>query len=393
MKKAKQEKVGSSVFFVGRDKIFLNEKILKDNNLLTNSLKEKGDFWIDYKNNKGKIKINTVHKDVFNSDDDNFAIRLYKSPIFKNYIEPKSQLLKIIERPKFNYILLKDLWQRQLLHSLTICDGMPLRVEQIINETKSEQLENVKKNYIGSKDYKTKWRLAIGLGGSSVFETGMTLHHLYGFPYIPASSIKGILRSWIITEYFQKDDNNKSNLINAEFNALDNKTFCLIFGCSKDRQKVLFDDNRMPLLNKKGKYKTKTEPSALEKDHIGNIVFFDAYPTSEKINVEVDVMTPHYQPYYNDEDNIKPPADYYNPVPIHFLTVKDTSFQFLFGIRKGITDKELNCLKKDDLKFCGKTGNIIKILSELLKEALIFNGIGAKTAVGYGRMKQANENN
>ena len=260
---------------------------------------------------------------------------------------------------------------------------MPFRFE--FGENKN--IQDVKdENYSGKKDYSTKWRLAIGLGGSSVFETGMTLHHLYGFPYIPASSVKGILRSWIITEYFYRNDNKKSDLINAEFEALGDKTFCLIFGCPKERKEVKIGDDEMPVLNRKGKYVYEDAiPTDLGKDHIGNIIFFDAYPTKEP-NIEVDVMTPHYQPYYEDTTGTKPPADYYNPVPIHFLTVKDTSFQFLFGLRKGVTDKELNYFKKDDLKFCDKTGNIIKILSELLEEALTFHGIGAKTAVGYGRL-------
>ena len=44
--------------------------------------------------------------------------------------------------------------------------------------------------------------MVVGLGGESVYETSITLHHIYGIPYIPASSIKGVVRSWIITEVF-----------------------------------------------------------------------------------------------------------------------------------------------------------------------------------------------
>ena len=35
----------------------------------------------------------------------------------------------------------------------------------------------------------TDSRLIIGLGGTSVIETGMTLHPLYGFPYLPGSGL------------------------------------------------------------------------------------------------------------------------------------------------------------------------------------------------------------
>ena len=52
----------------------------------------------------------------------------------------------------------------------------------------------------------TQWRLAVGVGSSGPLETGMTLHHLYGFPYIPASSIKGIARacSYLLDENLSK---------------------------------------------------------------------------------------------------------------------------------------------------------------------------------------------
>lgn len=38
-------------------------------------------------------------------------------------------------------------------------------------------------------------KLVIGLGGHSVYETDITLHHIYGVPYIPASAIKGSFRN------------------------------------------------------------------------------------------------------------------------------------------------------------------------------------------------------
>src|SRR5207237_557288 len=35
-------------------------------------------------------------------------------------------------------------------------------------------------------------RMIIGLGGENVLETGLTLHHIYGVPYIPATALKGL---------------------------------------------------------------------------------------------------------------------------------------------------------------------------------------------------------
>src|SRR5207245_1060872 len=37
------------------------------------------------------------------------------------------------------------------------------------------------------------WRLVVGWATNPALEAGLTLHHLYGFPFIPGSSVKGIL--------------------------------------------------------------------------------------------------------------------------------------------------------------------------------------------------------
>ncbi len=183
------------------------------------------------------------------------------------------------------------------------------------------------------------WRMAIGLGHENVYETSMTLHHVYGIPCIPASSLKGVVRSWIIEELFEK---NEEKAFKNSF--MESKMMCDIFGC---------DDNSF--------YKEARE---------GRVIFFDAFPTSEP-KIEPDVMNPHYQDYYGDTSNRVAPTDYQNPVPVFFLTVKDTNFQFIIGSKKEPLDK---------FEIGGKTIDV------WLTEALQNHGIGAKTAVGYGRM-------
>ncbi|GAB4407935.1 MAG: hypothetical protein OHK0053_34610 [Microscillaceae bacterium] len=92
-------------------------------------------------------------------------------------------------------------------------------------------------------------------------------------------------------------------------------------------------------------------------------------------------MNPHYQPYYSESPNNAktPPADYHNPVPVFFLTVKDCKFQFLLGLRSEFEDSK-------DKMFDVKIGE--KNISEWLNDALTNHGIGAKTAVGYGYMQE-----
>ena len=103
----------------------------------------------------------------------------------------------------------------------------------------------------------------------------------------------------------------------------------------------------------------------------GKVIFFDAFPTG-KITLKPDIMNPHYGPYYSDG---KPPGDYYNPVPVSFLTVENTEFEFIIGIKE-----------KDNQQIAMGTfeGEILQVVSDWIRNALQEHGIGAKTAVGYG---------
>lgn len=170
------------------------------------------------------------------------------------------------------------------------------------------------------KELKISYRLVIG-GEASIYETSLRLHHIYGIPYIPASAVKGVVRSYIIGETFE----------NNEDKALQDESFMDIFGST---------------------------------DQEGKVTFFDAFPTKTP-TLKVDIMNPHYGHYYSDG---KAPTDTNNPVPINFLTVENTPFKFVIG-------------SKETLKTV-KIGNnkIIKWLEEALQN----HGIGAKTAVGYG---------
>jgi CRISPR-associated protein Cmr6 len=180
-------------------------------------------------------------------------------------------------------------------------------------------------------DFKPDWRLVVGLGGHSVYETGMTLHHIYGVPYIPASSVKGVVRNWIINTKFH----------NSEKEAYKNSDFCYLFGCPAE--------------------------SVLKKAHQGQVSFFDALPIS-KPNIQPDIMNPHYGDYYGGKDIY--PTDTQSPVPVPFLTVVNTTFRFHIGSKKWDMTQQ----------FEGKT------IAEWLTDALSEHGIGAKTAVGYGYM-------
>lgn len=203
-----------------------------------------------------------------------------------------------------------------------------------------------------SEYYETKpdWRLIVGLGTQSVYEVGITLHHTYGIPYIPASAIKGALRSYWIEEFC---DGNEGK-------AIEEKIFCDIFGCPNEVKIKEGDDKDKTYKS----FYNKEEDEGFRK---GQIIFFDAFPV-EIPTISPDIMNNHYPDYYNGSG--KPPADWQSPNPITFLTVKNTKFKFILGY-KIKEEKELPLMNK---------------AFGILKEALDYKGIGAKTAIGYGYM-------
>ncbi len=226
--------------------------------------------------------------------------------------------------------------------------------EKLIAKINQNNIENAK-NLLGELRVKTdlvftpEWRLILGLGGSSAYETGMTLHHIYGIPYLPASAVKGIIRSYVITEVY-----------NDEVSALKEKIFCDVFGCN--------GEGKIGEVKFKSYYKLNPTDKNDTGDRQGKVIFFDAFP-QKTINLEADIMNPHYSPYYSDTTGKVPPADWHNPVPIPFLTVGNkTSFQFAIGVKR---DEDLPLLEK---------------AKSWLESALQQHGIGAKTAVGYGYM-------
>jgi CRISPR-associated protein Cmr6 len=193
----------------------------------------------------------------------------------------------------------------------------------------------------------TSWRLVIGLGASHPQETSMTLHHIYGIPYIPGSAIKGVTRHWAVLKFA---DNNRKD--NEEFE-----------DAIKRVAEALENGDDLGIKVDEINFKDLIEIFGTQEKQ-GKVIFFDAYPV-EDIELKIDVMTPHYLEYYSKG---QPPADWQNPVPIEFLTVENTKFEFyLASINKDDSDKHL-----------------LNKARKLLLEALTKYGIGAKTSLGYG---------
>jgi CRISPR-associated protein Cmr6 len=277
----------------------------------------------------------------------------------------------------------------------------------------SKRLENQAKTLPQCQklEFSPDWRLILGIGSSSVYEVGMTLHHVYGIPYIPASSIKGLVRSWIIQNCFGVESESELESGSEATAFQESKLLCDIFGCAEKYEYETWvdkngievtedfidkDDNDKPMKPKKKKaskdsfYKInskKTDVNISEKQ--GDVIFFDAFPMSAP-NVEPDIMNVHYPDYYNDKQGKIAPTDFQSPNPVSFLTVgnkdlsgNDLKFVTYIGVRENKMISELDANYNNLLS---KDMSILEFVSVWLKKALTEHGIGAKTAVGYGYM-------
>ncbi len=172
--------------------------------------------------------------------------------------------------------------------------------------------------------FTTESRFVTGLGRSHPVENGFAWHPTLGTPYLPGSSIKGLVRAWAKTE------------TGSAGATPDGKTVDRLLGSSDGSGSA---------------------------GSVGSVCCLDAVPV-KPVKLEADVMTPHYAGWSPSD----PPGDWLSPTPIPFLvTAPETSF--LFGIIPRTTDD----------------GADPKQVEHWLREALEWFGAGAKTAVGYGR--------
>lgn len=184
-------------------------------------------------------------------------------------------------------------------------------------------------------------RLVVGLGLPHPTETSLLLDRLTGCPFVPGSSVKGVLR--------QAARLSGIGELNPETPA-SSPTYW------RDSLNRIFG----PAIG-------EADPPA-----VGNAVFYDAFPAQWPA-LEVDVLTPHHTGYYGDPT--QPPGDWEEPIPVPFLTVAAGSrFHFWFGPRQPGT------LTQED----------VAALRDLLLVALDWLGVGAKTvSQGYGTFSEA----
>ena len=169
-----------------------------------------------------------------------------------------------------------------------------------------------------------------GMGLSHPVENGFLWHHTLGVPYLPGSSVKGLIKAWA-RDWLEPDE---------EAMAIIDR----LFGRDSTHEKGASS---------------------------GSLIVFDALPV-EPVNLVAEVLTPH-DGGWRIATNVTPkdaPADWISPVPIPFLAVETGArLQFAFGVRANAEAGDL------DLAY------------DYLSDALEWIGAGAKTAIGFGRFE------
>lgn len=194
------------------------------------------------------------------------------------------------------------------------------------------------------------WRMVLNLGANTAYNNGFLLHKLYGVPYLPGQAIKGVLRHYVITTYFDS----------KEETAWKNPSFRMLLG----NEEVENNEN-------------KDKPT---KANQGKAIFLDAFPTNDDFKIEADIMNPHNTKYYDQSNLTEYPNDTTNPTPIKFLTLKEAKFNLSVFVPKEY--------EMDNIFFTesGKWGNPKEAIEQLMIDAMEIQGIGAKTNLGYGRL-------
>lgn len=193
-----------------------------------------------------------------------------------------------------------------------------------------------------------------GIGSGHPTETGMILDRNTGLPYLPASSVKGVLR------------------------------LAYAVNIANGREKVPDSE----LLSYFGSTDTKNAVR-------GQVVFLDAYPYKVP-KIRTDIMNPHFNKYYTD-DKVSLPVETESPVPINFLTVQEKSVfvfrAFFLPLQKKVekTDKDNNTNETLKIEYNEFSEKDKIALHSAFKTAFSVIGFGGKTSIGYGRFKEITE--
>lgn len=265
-------------------------------------------------------------------------------------------------------------------------------------------------------------RTVVGFGLRTQLETGFLLHPLYGVPYLPGSALKGVAQSFLLHAYAEEagvprlgrqdlrkwvDQNARQPTPLAQFERVlltptsEEKRWQQELSSLKDLVALSIEPGRgaetLEALEIWCGVEASERALAFQtlfgsSSRRGRVVYLDAFPSFEvdsrgrlrHLHIGRDVLTPHYSPFYSSASQalrpeaeagaaIKPPGDHYDPVPVPFLVINPGS-KFRVAVVAQTADQS-------------EAGDTAKAALEVVVEALVREGIGAKTSSGYGRFE------
>lgn len=261
--------------------------------------------------------------------------------------------------------------------------------------------------------------LTTGLGMEHPLENGFAFLNPYGVPYLPGSSIKGVLRSaaealalglfgdrqewsplavWYLfgfdgmSAYLtgRTEGDRVPQVLQDEAARVRDQFLAWVNAFAKQSQPdLLFQAflGQLPVDNQVRQAALDDPPAflthlatddALRKEiHTqGCLAFWDVIPTVAGDQITVDILNPHHGEYYRGTQS---PHDSGSPIPVFFLTLPPGShFDFY-----------IECTAPHTLPV--PLANWQTLIQAALELALDWLGFGAKTSVGYGRMVRDTE--
>jgi len=197
-----------------------------------------------------------------------------------------------------------------------------------------EFIEKAIKKTWGKRGFKVRFeveKLVTGIGEKGPLEMGLTVHPIFGLPYIPGSTMKGVFRTFF----------NVIRLLDPKL-GISEGLIQTMFGTQSKSGILIFTD-ALPALE-------------------GGFLYFDVINPHHKIDPKSDVIT---------LDETK------NPEPLAILALKDTTFTMYILINTTLENAQ-------------EYENILRNIESKLNDenSKVLFTIGARTGSGYGRIKQ-----
>lgn len=200
--------------------------------------------------------------------------------------------------------------------------------------------------------------LALHLARANALENaGVCLHPVYGFACLPGSGLKGLAHAFACEHWLPTQADKQTAW----------QEICAVFGWAPS-----------PWLRELAK-RHGVEPP--ENQSAGAILFHDAWP-AEWPELILDIVNSHHSQYYGAADNnVPPPGDWENPIPVYFPAIKPgAEFHFPLQPREAFAAERAEEARR-----------LLGLARQWLASGLYHLGAGAKTNAGYGRFEKPAE--